>query len=266
MGGIHPDPAQALEANGELPARDLPEARIGCAGWSIPAAHAGLFAGTGTHLQRYARRFNCVEINSSFYRPHRPETYARWSASVPASFQFAVKAPREITHVLRLIGCEAQIAAFLDQVRLLGANLGPILVQLPPSLAFDSAAAGEFFRALRDRFGGAVVCEPRHPTWFEDPAAETLSRYRVARAAAEPAVVPAAARPGGWRGVTYYRLHGSPRIYYSAYSEDALERLAVDVRTACKTGPAWCIFDNTAEGSATTNALALGALVAEPVS
>ncbi|MDQ3815662.1 MAG: DUF72 domain-containing protein, partial [Armatimonadota bacterium] len=75
---------------------------IGCAGWSIPSPHAPEFPAAGSHLERYAARFPAVEINSSFYRPHRPQTYERWAAAVPTHFQFAVKVPKIITHERRL--------------------------------------------------------------------------------------------------------------------------------------------------------------------
>jgi uncharacterized protein YecE (DUF72 family) len=231
---------------------------IGCAGWSIPKEHAAAFPAEGSHLERYARRFAAVEINSSFYRPHRPATYARWAASVPDGFSFAVKVPRAITHARRLAGADEPLTQFLAEAGALGAKLGPLLVQLPPSLKFDAAVAGAFFAALRDRFGGAVVCEPRHPSWFADPAERLLADAQVARVAADPAPVPAAALPGGWGGLAYYRLHGSPVMYESAYPPadlDVLARALADL--AARGVAAWCIFDNTALGAATADALAL---------
>ena len=80
--------------------------RVGCAGWALPKEHAGRFPGGGTHLARYAGRLPAVEINSSFYRPHRPATYARWAASVPEDFRFAVKVPKDATHARRLVNAE----------------------------------------------------------------------------------------------------------------------------------------------------------------
>ena len=86
-----------------LTPRQVPNVGVGCAGWSIPREHAALFPEAGTHLARYVQRLSAVEINSSFYRPHRPATYARWAASVPEHFRFSVKdAPRTITHQKRL--------------------------------------------------------------------------------------------------------------------------------------------------------------------
>lgn len=232
-------------------------AYVGCAGWSLPRAEQHRFPPEGTHLHRYATRLPAVEINSSFYRPHRPSTYARWADAVPDGFRFSVKLPRAITHVARLVGAEAPLEAFLTEVSSLGPKLGCLLVQLPPSLAFDSTAAGAFFHALRERHGGPVACEPRHPSWFAEPADALLVQHRIARVAADPARVPGAGDPGGWTEFTYYRLHGSPKVYHSEYPAGALRGYAVAVARAARRGPAWCIFDNTAAGAATGNALEL---------
>lgn len=227
---------------------------IGCAGWSIPRQYAEHFPDKGTHLERYAQRLSAVEINSSFYRPHRPETYARWAASVPVSFQFAVKVPKEITHTRRLRDAGDLLERFLAESAALGPKLGPLLVQLPPSLRFDAAMATVFFATLRARFAGSVVCEPRHASWFSDEAEQVLVHAQVARVAADPALAPEAARPGGWPGLVYYRLHGSPEIYASTYSAAYLAALTETLHVAAQTGPTWCIFDNTALGAALGNA------------
>ena len=231
---------------------------IGCAGWSLPREFWPHFAADGTHLQRYASRFAVVEINSSFYRPHRPATYARWAASVPATFRFAAKLPRRITHELRLRDSDAALSIFLAEVTALQSQLGCLLVQLPPSLAFDHAVAETFFTSLRHQFSGGVVCEPRHASWFEPAAEALLTAYQIARVAADPAPVPAAADPGGWDGLVYYRWHGSPKMYYSAYSPADLARVSQQLAAAAQSGrPVWWIFDNTAEGAAISNALAV---------
>ena len=232
--------------------------RIGTAGWSIPKAHAADCPGAGSQLARYARILSAVEINSSFYRPHRPTTYERWAASVPHGFRFAVKVPREITHSRKLVASAPSLDQFLSEVRRLGDALGPLLVQLPPSLVFVASTAETFFGLLRDRFDGYVVCEPRHPTWFTDDVEALLARHQIARVAADPAPVARAAWPGGWTGLVYRRLHGSPHMYYSGYSADDLARIAATMRDpAASGGESWCIFDNTALGEAMHDALAL---------
>ncbi|HEX4130552.1 MAG TPA: DUF72 domain-containing protein [Pirellulales bacterium] len=143
---------------------------LGVAGWSVPGVHREHFTSQGTHLARYAQRFNAVEINSSFYRPHRPATYARWAESTPDDFRFAVKMPRTITHQAQLADRDAELDEFLGQVHTLGQKLGPLLVQFPPSLACRPDVAARFFDRLRERHPGDVVCEPRHMSWFTDEA------------------------------------------------------------------------------------------------
>lgn len=232
--------------------------RIGGAGWTIPRAVASKLPGEGSHLQRYARVLTGVEINSSFYRPHRPGTYAKWAAAAPGDVAFAVKVPKEITHERRLVGADAVIDRFLGEASALGERLGPLLVQLPPNLVLDPTVAADFFAALRRRFAGAVVCEPRHASWFGDRGELLLRSFRVARVAADPARVPAAAQPGGWPGLVYYRLHGAPTMYRSAYAADRLDALAARLRRHRRDRQVvWCIFDNTAEGAATADALGL---------
>ena len=234
--------------------------RIGTAGWTIRREHQDRLAGAGSHLARYATRFNAVEINSSFYRPHRPATYARWARETPDGFSFAVKMPRTVTHNAKLKGAEELLARFLGECGALGEKLGCILIQLPPSLVFDAGAAKQFFAGLRETYAGAAALEPRHASWFTKPAEAMLVRFRIARVAADPipakmAQIGAAAEPGGFQGFAYRRLHGSPRIYYSDYDDDFLRALAAHLKVAGR--DAWCIFDNTALGYATQNALAL---------
>jgi len=233
-------------------------ALIGVAGWAVRKEDAELFPEPGTHLQRYASVFNSVEINSSFYKPHQRGTYERWAAGVPAAFRFAVKMPKVLTHERRLERPGADLPRFLDEAGGLGVKLGCVLVQLPPSLAYHPRVVESFLAALRQRHTGHLVFEPRHPTWFTGVADERLAAHRVARVAADPLCHPSACEPGGWPGVTYYRLHGSPVMYHSSYDEASLKQLASRLIVAKGTSEAaWCIFDNTARGAATANAMSL---------
>ena len=227
--------------------------RIGTAGWSIPKASAATFEGEGSHLERYARVLHCAEINSTFYRPPMASTWTKWAAAVPDGFQFAVKAPKAITHEAKLEGPPQLLREFLSGARRLGEALGPMLFQLPPKLEYDKRLATSFFDLLRSEYEGPVALEPRHATWFTPQVADLLRDCRVARVAADPARVPEAAVPGGFDGLVYYRLHGSPRMYYSAYSGEYLDALAASIAGR----DAWVIFDNTASGAALGNALEL---------
>jgi uncharacterized protein YecE (DUF72 family) len=178
---------------------------------------------------------------------------------VPDEFRFAVKAPRTITHEAEL-NCNPQdLLAFLDQVRGLHEKLGPLLFQLPPSFAFERQRAYGFLSMLRQMYPGDVVLEPRHSSWFGDDVNELLRQFEISRVAADPGCVPDAIRPGGRADLAYFRMHGSPRKYYSAYSQDFLDRLAVELANLTSKARVWCIFDNTASGAAMRNALGLNA-------
>ena len=234
--------------------------RIGTAGWAIARHFAPLFPPVGSSLLRYSARFNAAEINSTFYRSHRPSTYENWAGTVPQDFRFSVKLPKAITHERRLSAAEDLVARFLEEVSHLGPKLGPLLVQLPPSFAFDAAVIGRFLERLRTTFVGALVCEPRHLTWFTNEAAKALADYNVARVGADPPPGPGADAPAGAVGsLAYYRLHGSPRKYYSEYDQAALEVFAAKLSEE-PGAEIWCIFDNTAAGAALGNALTLTTL------
>lgn len=234
---------------------DVP-ALIGTAGWSIPKALGSELPGDGSHLERYAARLTVAEINSSFYRPHRSSTYERWAASVPPHFRFSIKVPKAVTHEHKLVDCSEPLAAFSSEIAGLGDKRGPALVQLPPSLAFDPAIASAFFDVAIRHLGTSIVCEPRHASWFEDDADRLLHDLGIARVAADPAICTAAARPGGWLGLVYFRLHGSPSIYRSPYDHAALDRQRRLTGEAQERGAqCWTIFDNTASGAALANAL-----------
>ena len=243
-----------------LPARmfEDPSVRIGCAGWSLRTDQQHHFAAGPSHLARYARRFNAVEINSSFYRPHLPTTYQRWHDSVPAEFRFSVKMPKLITHQKRLESCAGEIDEFLHETRYLHKKLACLLVQLPPSLTFDAAIAEAFFSTLCQSTPVSIACEPRHPSWRDATARALLRQYLITLVATEP-------QPASDDALSYFRLHGAPVMYKSAYSSDQIAQLAETLRQRATAGlSSWCIFDNTALGAATLNALALTDLVGQP--
>ena len=240
----------------------------------MPKQHLALFSTFAqgakiAHLTRYASRLPCTEINSSFHRPHRRATWERWAATTPDHFRFAVKAPKEITHTAKLINTGAALLEFFEAVRGLGDKLGPVLVQLPPKLAFDEGVAQEFFTTVRELHRGAVVLEPRHPSWFTASVDRLLRSFEVARVAADPPKgSKLAARPGGWQGLGYWRLHGSPRTYYSEYDKQWLRTFAKRLKLfvdASEVQEAWVIFDNTALGHATANAVWMDAALSRNV-
>ncbi len=198
---------------------------VGTAGWAIPRRWSALAAAEGKGLLRYSRVLNAVEINSSFYRPHARDTYARWAAGVPENFRFSVKVPKAITHEAKLLDTGDALQQFLDQAGGLGPKLGVLLVQLPGRFEFDAGVVEAFFAKLRKM----------HTT----PVA-----------------------PGGWGGIAYFRLHGSPRIYFSPYDQPFL--WAIARRVTALPVPTWVMFDNTGSGSAFENATRMRDLLAIP--
>ena len=236
--------------------------RIGCAGWSLPREQQPHFGPGASHLARYATVFGATEINSSFHRPHRRSLYERWAQAVPADFRFCAKLPKAITHERRLVDAGPLLQEFLDQAGGLGPRLACLLVQLPPSLAFDGSVAAGFLALLRELHGGLVALEPRHASWFTPEADALLREWRVGRVLADPVRHEPGRFPGGWPGLVYLRLHGSPRMYYSAYEPHVLEALAARLRQPQGDGSeTWCMFDNTASGAAVGDALTLRGLL-----
>jgi uncharacterized protein YecE (DUF72 family) len=199
-----------------------------------------------------------VEINSTFHRPHRASTFARWAASVPAGFRFALKIPKTITHEAKLAGARLLVERFLADIEPLGTAADCLLVQLPPKLEFKMRRARAFFTFLRDRFPRSIAVEPRHASWFTPGGERLLRELRIARVTADPPRAPGGDGPGGWDGLVYYRLHGSPRVYYSSYDERFLDALAIRMaELSAAATPTWCVFDNTTLGAGTLNALSL---------
>ena len=185
-----------------------------------------------------------------------PATYRRWADSVPNDFRFSVKLAKQITHALRLQNALLAIDTFVEQISHLGSKLGCVLIQLPPSLAFDAAAAEQFFSALRIRTQVSLVCEPRHASWSMPDASALLAQHSVAMVDTSP-------QAENDSPLAYFRLHGEPVMYRSPYSAAALAGLAKTCAARAAQGlSTWCIFDNTAQGAAVPNALALRALLA----
>jgi uncharacterized protein YecE (DUF72 family) len=234
--------------------------RVGLAGWNNPPAKRDERPVDETHLGFYSERFSCVEINSSFYRPHQSSTYARWRDETPAAFRFAVKMPRSITHESQLKRCADEIARFYADIAQLRAKLRVVLVQLPPNLEYNVRTVRAFFARAAPARGTRVVCEPRHSSWFTDSADKVLRGLGVSRVAADPARFATADVPGGATKFAYFRWHGTPHLYYSTYSNARLVAF-VDAVIDARAAETWCIFDNTARYAAWDDALRFLALL-----
>ena len=242
-----------------------PKTYVGTAAWTIPKEHRNSFIGGGSHLEMYGGKLNAVEINSSFYRDHRPATYERWAESVPEDFRFSVKLSRVFTHQQKLKSGEKNLAETLKGIMHLRSKLGCLLVQIPPSLQFDVEDSNAFFEDLRATYEGPVAFETRHASWNTNLALDLFQDFRLASVIADP-------NPTGERSkaflraaeLIYFRLHGSPEVYKSDYEKERLQAYAEQMATFLASHQqVWCIFDNTTFGHATGNALDLKGMLQE---
>ena len=238
---------------------------VGTAGWSIPRASAADFAGDGTHLERYGRRLRGAEINSCFYRPHAPRDYAKWAAATPA--------------VVPLRGQAAE-----DHHARSAAGAGPCAARAVPrrdragsaeSAARSSSSSRRRSPSMRAWWAASWRCCERATTGRSSGSRATRRgprrrRTRCCRSTGSLASRPIRRRflrppcPGGWPGLVYYRLHGSPRTYWSSYDALRLGACADALRRVPPGAEAWCVFDNTASGAALQNAVELDRLLRQP--
>ena len=230
---------------------------IGTAGWAQRKEQAHLFLTEGSHLERYASVYNCVEINSAFYRNHMGRSYKRWAEAVPQGFLFSVKLSKIYTHEHKLKVADDHLQKILSDIAELGSKLGVLLVQLPPSLKFDTSTAERFFTKVNSWFPAGVVVEPRHTTWSSEEALRFLSDLNVSVVHADPDLI---GLPNRYRQkINYLRLHGTPQIYKSSYTAAFLNQTysnLLDMQSK-KTQQNWVVFDNTTYGYATENAFEL---------
>lgn len=242
---------------------DLPRVYVGTSGWSYPDWGTVLYGNAPRRewLSLYARRFPAVEIDSSFYRRHRPETYRRWAEATPPEFAFALKGHGFITHVKRLNQAEEPLRRQIEDASPLGGKLKAFLWQLPGSFRKDLARLESFAKALTEVKGAARhVFEFRHPSWFDREVASLLGHYRIGSCQSDAADWPL------WDAVTtdlvFVRLHGAETTYVSSYSENELASWAERIRTWHREArTVHLYFDNTAGGAAVENALTLLSLL-----
>jgi uncharacterized protein YecE (DUF72 family) len=231
-----------------------PRYRIGCSGWNYKSWKGRFYPSrlaASKWLPYYADLFDTVEINNTFYRLPEAETFARWRAQVPAGFLFAVKASRFLTHMKRLRDPEEPIDRLFSRVRALGSRLGPVLYQLPGTLAFDLPLLEDFLCALPRRTQHVV--EFRHPSWYVDATFDCLERRGAALCLhdkegseiSEPFV----------GGCVYVRFHGTSGRYHGSYSTRTLAAWADRLVARRQDGiDVYAYFNNDPDAVAVRNA------------
>jgi uncharacterized protein YecE (DUF72 family) len=239
-----------------------PSIRIGTSGWDYPHWQQVFYPPSLQKirwLEFYASRFDTVELNAAFYRQPNAATVAKWHDRTPPGFLWAVKANRYITHIRRLRDVSKPLCRFYSVIKGLREKLGPVLMQLPPRLAFDEGLARSFLAALDP--GLRHVLEVRNSSWINERVFELLAEHNVAMCIADTAgCFPVS------EAVTadfiYVRLHGSRELYASKYTGAELQVWAEKIRRWGM--DTYVYFDNDHAGHALQNALRLRKLLAEP--
>jgi len=235
--------------------------RIGTSGWNYRHWREILYPrglGQRRWLEHYAGEFDTVEVNATFYRLPAESTFAGWRARTGEGFVFALKAPKQITHLKKLTDCEGELSAFLSRAELLEERLGPVLVQLPPRWPCHLSALAGFLSCLREGFRFAF--EFRDESWC-CPEVYALLRDRGA------ALVRVSAprypdAPVATASFQYLRMHGDKRLYSSQYSQETLASWAeAVVEWAAEGQDVFVYFNNDAHGYAVQDAGRLRELV-----
>ncbi|MCG7346959.1 DUF72 domain-containing protein [Sphingomonas sp. ACRSK] len=235
--------------------------RVGCSGWIYPHWR-GRFYPEKLAVKRwfafYAEHFDTVEINNSFYRLPKPETFDGWAAQAPPGFRYAVKANRFLTQAKKLKDCEEPMARMMPAFRHLGETLGPVLYQLPPRFKVNLERLEAFLELVPKDV--VNVFEFREKSWYDDRVFALLERYGASFCAHD---MPGSDSPDLAVGpVAYVRFHGGEGKYWGRYSEERLLRWTDWMMAQVRAGrEVWAYFNNDAEAHAIHDALTLKAML-----
>lgn len=206
-------------------------------------------------LRHYAERFPVVEVNNAFYRLPERDTFRRWHDETPDGFVFAVKMSRYLTHIKRLKEPAEPVGRFFERATALGSKLGPVLLQLPPTLKKDVDALAETLRQFPA--GARVAVEPRHDSWWDDEVKALLEEHDAALAWADRRGRPVTPL---WTTASfgYLRLHEGRAEPRPRYGRAALTSWVE--RVGRENVPSYVFFNNDPGGAAVTDAAAMVAI------
>jgi uncharacterized protein YecE (DUF72 family) len=234
---------------------------VGCSGW-VYKHWRGIFYPEALPqkrwFERYAEEFDTVEINASFYRLPLASTFEGWRDKAPRGFHYAVKVNRFITHMKKLLHCEAEVDRFIALARPLGEKLGPLLYQLPPNLHKNIERLEAFLTRLPKDL--EQVVEFRHKSWYDEDVLRVLDAHRVGFVAHD---MKGLVSPRWASGRTaYVRFHGGKGRYWGRYSDEALLEWTDWCLEQARGGRSvWCYFNNDIHGHAIDDARTLKSMV-----
>lgn len=231
---------------------------VGTSGWSYRHWEGCFYPSDvrpSAYLEYYVTQFDCVELNACFYRLPTAKVVQGWAERTPRRFTFCPKMSRWVTHVKKLNDVDDSVRLFLERFAPLQAKMGPVLIQLPPNLAFHREKAEPFLALLsawRKKFRFAL--EARHPSWIAPDVFEMLSDHNVAWVIADSGgFYPAAEAVTA--DFVYLRFHGPDSLYASHYTRKTLVQIAKKAEGWLREGKdVFAFFNNDAEGFAVTDA------------
>jgi len=242
---------------------DVRTPRIGCSGWEYRHWRGEFYRATipkTCWFEHYARTFDTVEINNTFYRLPEKKTFAAWSARAPRGFLYAVKASRFLTHMKKLRDPEEPLDRLFSRMQPLRTHLGPILYQLPPGWKLDRNRLEQFLQVVPDGF--QHVLEFRDPSWYANDVMALLDRYGVALCLHDMrGSATGRERVGPF---VYVRFHGATGHYGGSYSDSRLREWADWLLAQQRLGTdVYAYFNNDVGGHAPRNALTLRRMMEE---
>ena len=239
-----------------MPATRDRTVRIGCSGWNYASWKDEFYEGKPARLwlQHYARYFDTVEVNNTFYRLPLKSSVAKWVAETPSDFLFSIKASRYLTHIKRLTDLRGGLQRYYERVDPLvhSPKLGPVLWQLPPTFKRDDDRLGAALEALP---AGRHAFEFRHATWFTEPVYALLRARNAALVIGERPEVKEFQTHELTADWTFVRFHYGSRGRRGNYSESELEEWARRFEAWQRDVDVLAYFNNDWEVFAVRNAL-----------
>ena len=205
-------------------------------------------------LEFYAKHFNTVEINSSFYRLPDKKTFQAWHDKTPKDFTFSIKGSRYITHTKRLFIEKDSVNLLMERTGSLGKKLKVVLWQLPSGLKVDSERLENFLELLKS-YGCRFAFEFRHESWFCEEIYEALRKYNAALVIADSPNFPRFEVQT--TDFSYIRFHGRKSLYSSKYSSCEMRAWSEKIAKLSKKGDVFAYFNNDSNAFAVKNAIEL---------